>query len=970
MSGDFTMRQASVLLTAVGLAAFVTPAQAASLTVRTLAGLSPAGFTDGTGVNARFNGLSNVAVDSAGNAFVTDPFNCAIRKVTPAGVVTTFAGGDHCGSTDGTGTAAQFGLPYGIAIDSTDTLYVADSANNTIRKITSAAVVTTLAGLAGTTGSADGTGSAARFNFPRGIAVDSAGTAYVADTSNQTIRKVTSAGVVTTLAGLAGNLGSTDGTGSAARFRFPGGVTVDAAGTVYVADTNNHTIRQVTSAGVVTTLAGLASTAGSVDGTGSAARFTGPNGITVDGAGTLYVADTNNSAIRQIAAGAVVTTFAGTAGAIGATDGTAGAARFFSPNGITTSGGVLFVADTANDIVRKITSGAVVTTLAGFNGSLGATDATGRGARFFVPAGVAVAPNNDTYVADTGNATIRKITPWGVVTTYAGLAGNFGSVDGTGSAARFSRPIGIAVDSAGTIYVSDGTHNIRQITAGGVVTTVAGLAGSAGSADGTGTAARFSAPRAIAVDAGGALYVADSGNNTIRKITAGGVVTTLAGMPGVAPGFVDGTGSAARFNNPQGIAVDGAGVLYVADSNNQSIRQVTSAGVVTTLAGGGPGSGAGWLDGTGTAARFAGPRGIALDSTGNLYVSDSGSNTIRKITAGAVVTTVAGQPFWTGADDGGNTRFNSPQGVAVDAHGAVYLADSRNNSIRTSARTRNNLGDFDNDGKSELAIYRPGTGTWYVLSSTNYSTYKTYNWGLSTDVPVPGDYDGDGLMDIAVFRPSTGTWWVLTSSSNYTTYLSHNFGMSGDVVFPWDVDNDRIVDLVVYRPSTGTWWVLFSSTGFTQYESFQWGIPGDIPVPGSYTSDGQPSAAVFRPSTGEWWIAADPSIIRVLWGMSGDIPVQADYDGDGQMDIAIYRPSTGTWWVLTSSSNYTSYVAYNFGLSTDVPVPADYDGDGKTDVAVYRPSTGEWWVLTSSSNFTTYVNHLWGTSGDIPVLQR
>ena len=174
---------------------------------------------------------------------------------------------------------------------------------------------------------------------------------------------------------------------------------------------------------------------------------------------------------------------------------------------------------------------------------------------------------------------------------------------------------------------------------------------------------------AIAVDSGGTLYVTDGNNHTIRKITAGGVVTTLAGQA-ATPGFVDGTGSAARFNNPNGLAVDSTGIVYVADLNNQSIRQVTAAGVVTTLAGGGPSS-AGWLDATGTAARFSNPQGIAVDSTGILYVSDSASNTIRKITAGAVVTTIAGQPFWIGADDGGFGRFNNPQGVAVDAHGSV-----------------------------------------------------------------------------------------------------------------------------------------------------------------------------------------------------------------------------------------------------------------------------------------------------------
>ena len=203
------------------------------------------------------------------------------------------------GSTDGTGSAARFNSPFSIAVDTAGNLFVADGGNHTIRKVTSAGVVTTLAGSAGSSGSTDGTGSAARFNSPEGIAVDTAGNVFVADTFNSTIRKVTSAGVVTTLAGTAGSTGSTDGTGSAARFKFPLDITVDTAGNVFVVDTENHTIRKITSAGVVTTIAGSAGNSGSTDGVGSAARFGSPKGIAVDTAGNLFVADQANHTIRS-----------------------------------------------------------------------------------------------------------------------------------------------------------------------------------------------------------------------------------------------------------------------------------------------------------------------------------------------------------------------------------------------------------------------------------------------------------------------------------------------------------------------------------------------------------------------------------------------------------------------------------------------------------------------------------------------
>jgi sugar lactone lactonase YvrE len=629
--------------------------------------LGGSGNVDGVGANAAFNSPNSVATDSADNVYVADTYNHTIRKITPAGVVTTLAGtAGASGRVDGTSAEARFNNPRGVATGADGTVYVADTFNGLVRKITPAGVVTTFA-----------TG-----NFPSGVATDSAGNLYVNDcgsawagdpaslNKNQ-VRKISPTGIEMTVAfpgpctevappsysdrrfrfpssigidsadnlyiawedhhvakstpsggsgfsvGFPGERGSADGTGTDARFHYPSGVAAGPDGTAYVADTYNHTIRQITSAGVVTTLAG-SGTYGSDDGVGAYARFAAPMAVASDRAGNLYIADQGNNTIRKIAQAGIVTTLAGTAAKAGSADATGAEARFYEPTGATAdSAGNLYLADTRNHTVRKVTSAGVVTTWAGLAGKEGSSDGIGAEARFYFPSDVAADSMDNVYVADEWNDVIRKITSGGAVTTLAGMAGAPGSADGAGAQARFYRPTGLALDRADNIYVADhDAHTIRMIKPLGVVTTLAGTPGASGRVDGTGADARFAEPTSVATDTSGNVYVADSANHAIRKITPEGVVSTLAGTLG-ASGSADGTGAEARFNNPRGVATDPAGDVYVADTGNQTVRKITAAGVVTTVVGqaGRVGFSPGALPGN-----LAGPRRLAIRGA-QLYVT-------------------------------------------------------------------------------------------------------------------------------------------------------------------------------------------------------------------------------------------------------------------------------------------------------------------------------------------------------------
>jgi len=714
-------RVSVVLHFAAGLLAALTPlaalhAQSNYATPYTFTTLAaPAGW---------FAGPAGVTVDGAGNVYVAEADSHAIRKITPAGVVTTLAGSaENPGSVDGTGTAAQFNRPAGLAVDGSGNVYVVDQGNETIRKITPAGVVTTLAGVVGNQGSDDGSGATARFFLPAGVAVDRAGTVYVADNGNATIRKITPTGVVTTLAGSAGAYGSDDGTGSAARFESPNDVSVDRTGNLYVANWGNNTIRKITPAGVVTTLAGHAYFAGGYqDGTGDAAWFDGPAGVAADGAGTVYVADWGNNAIRKITPAGVVTTLAGSAlNYSGSDDGAGGAARFNGPTRVAVDGaGTVYVADRGNHTIRKITPAGLVTTLTVSLAGPGAP------ARFESPTGVAVDGAGTIYVADT---CIRKITPAGVGTALA-------SPWRSGSAREYlSYPQAVAVAATGNLYLADSDVNwgaffggyIRKITPAGEITTLAGDYGYYHDINGRVDTATFFSPAGVAVDGAGTVYVADSRNNSISKITGAGVIV-LAGTgthysDRFVHGSTDGTGGEARFDDPHGVAVDGAGTLYVADTGNHTIRKITPAGNVTTFAGKAGQSGS--ADGTGSDARFDSPAGVAVDAIGNVFVADTGNSTIRRITPAGVVSTLAGTAGSQGSNDatGSAALFDHPSAVTVDASGKLYIADTDNNTVRIGQAA----GPPRIVAQPQNQAATPGNGARFTVIASGIPS-PTYQW--------------------------------------------------------------------------------------------------------------------------------------------------------------------------------------------------------------------------------------------------
>jgi uncharacterized protein (TIGR03437 family) len=662
--------------------------------ISTVAGqLRPTG-DGGLASQALLNRPAGLCYDSAGNLYIADRNNFRVRKVDALGKISTVAGVGTYGYTgdDGPAASALIGNPRALVVDSGGNLYIADSAFNVVRKVTSAGTISTIAGT-GTSGyTGTGPATSANLNGPSGLALDAAGNLYISETNNNRVMKV-SGGIISVYAGSGMNsLSASAGNALGLPLSSPAGLAFDAAGNLYVASQNYAAIMQVTPGGTMSLFAGHGYD-GFSDGDGgpaNAAHFLSPVALATDANGNLYVADNVAQTIRRINSGGTISGIAGTVYSIGfaGDGGSSTSAQFFQPSGLAIDKlGNLLVSDYGNNRVRKVDPVALtISTSVGTAAQLG-DGSSASAAQLLQPSGTGLDATGNLYIADTANHRIRKVDTTGKISTIAGTGIEGYSGDGSAAvAAQLNSPSSVAVDGNGNVLIADsGNSRIRQISPTGNMTTVAGNGTYGFAGDGAGaTRAQLANPVCVRVDANNNIYISDSDNGRIRKVNVQGSISTVAGGNGLTYG--EGGPAIAAFPfSPGCVAFDSINNLYIADTLHSTVRKVDSTGTITTVAGNTKTFGFTGDGGTATAAALFFPYDIGFDTTGNLFIADTLNARIRKVAANGVISTVAGTGLFGTTGDGGAAaaaQIGEVTSLSIDPKGNLYLADAYNNRVR------------------------------------------------------------------------------------------------------------------------------------------------------------------------------------------------------------------------------------------------------------------------------------------------
>ena len=894
--------------------------------------------------------------------------------IGPNSIINSVVGGGAPGD-GGPATAAQVGQPEAIAVDSAGDVFIADVNFDRIREIVRATgVIITVAGNGSVGYSGDGGPAiAAEFVDPQGIAVDSAGDLFIADTGNNRIREVNaSTHIITTVAGggsSAGNDGLGDGgPATAAQLSGPEGIAVDSAGDLFIADASNNRIREVNaSTQIITTVAGSGTSGFGGDGlpaTSTAVDLESPSGVAVDSAGDIFIADTSNDRIREVnASTTVITTVAGNGTSGFGGDGllaTSTAVELGGPQGIAVdSAGDLFIADTGNSRIREVNASThIITTVAGGGDSGLGDGGLATAAELSGPFGVALDSAGDLFIADTYNFRVREVNYTAdnyATSDISTVAGGGGSIsDGSAATqAYLSNPYGVATDSAGDIFIADtATNRIREVNVTtGIITTVAGGGNNRGT-DGVGdggpaTAAElnlgYGEGGGVAVDSAGDLFIADSGNNRIREVNASThIIITVAGNGTYGFGGDGLPATAAELGDPRGVALDSTGDLFIADSGNGRIREVNATtGTIVTVAG----DGYPLYNGdniAATAANLATPTGIALDSAGDIFFADTFDFRIREVNASTgLITTVAGDGVQGyGGDNIAATATDLfvPDGVAVDALGDVFIADEDNRVrevvkatgiIITVAGTGN--GSFGGDGgpagsasvdsPSGVAIGPTGN---LLIADTGNNRIREINYGSADALTVAGV--------IASIAPETGTPGAFITNSN--SFALHGFAVP-DAIVTMQLNGTSIG--AATAAGNGAWtFTDFLASGTYSFAAIDSG-PGGFQetITQSVTVEGPPPAfSLSGPASGTYFTGQTVAITWVAAGVdvAGPTKISLGYDADPvafdaheiwiEIDGVTAANGAGSYsWNTTGVALGTYYLSgymYDFSASTAV----------------------------------------------------
>jgi sugar lactone lactonase YvrE len=789
----------------------------------------------GLAANANLTIPSGVAIDSVGNLFIADPLNNRIRRVDTSGVITTVAGNGTVGSGGDGGPALSASLdqPRGVAVDEEGNLLIADTKNNRVRRVDAATgVITTVAG-GGMAVNEEVRATDAALRFPTGLAVDRVGNIFIMDSNTNRIRRVDVDGIIKTVAGngqggfsgdggLATNaslrLGSTD---------FFGSIALDKAGHLFIADSGNSRVRRVdATTGIITTVAGGGMNFPDSEGPATGARLSVAYGIAIDGKDNLFIADSANNRIRKVDASGKITTIAGSGIGFGGDGGQALRARLLFPTSIVVDGSNnLIIADTFNNRIRRVDAvTGSITTMAGTDTRIG-DNGPATNAGLTSPQGVAVDTAGNILIIDSARNRIRRVdAATGIITTIAGNGDSGFNGDGipaTSASLSLANSTffgGIAADRAGNIFIADtGNQRIRRIDrTTGNITTVAGSGRVGFSGDGgQATGASFISPQAVAVDDAGNLYITDTGNNRIRQVDPNGIIRTIAGNGLIGMGGDNGPAINASLANPLGIKIDGAGNLIFADFSAARIRRVNlSTRIITTVAG--TGFGFGGDGGQAVNARLNFPTDIALDRAGNLFIADFLNQRIRRVDVRTgIITTVAGSGVQGYRGDGGlaaEASLGSPEGIAIDTEGNLLIADTFNNAIRVVKGIATGVPAPPKIGRIDDQMVKAGEVRNISVSASDLEGIAGLKLSLQSTLPFVSFVDnGNGRGTIRIAPPLTER-----TGGTVTVQATDTGGLSSQVSFNIMVLPDvKITGATFKKPNFSITGVGFGVSGAT-----------------------------------------------------------------------------------------------------------------------------------------------------------